>query len=95
MLRFYGMELQSEPLLVVQGPNFAESSANWLSPWNHNHLRITRILKSLSLLGLEREAQAFLDWLTDLFNAQGNHQTISMETFRYWKSSVPRTNRAR
>src|SRR5580700_3614644 len=35
---------------------FYKGSDHWLSPGNHNHLRITRILKCLRLLGLEAEA---------------------------------------
>ena len=94
MLRFYGFELTSEPLQVTRGRDFEESSANWLSPWNHNYLRITRILKSLSLLGMETEAAAFLDCLSGVFRAQGSNQAISAETFRYWQSSVQRASRA-
>src|SRR5205814_6608900 len=43
---------------VVEGPNFARRAADvWDYP-NHNWLRITRILRSLRLLGLEAESQA-------------------------------------
>src|SRR5947208_7865434 len=47
MLRFYGLGLEED---VRRGANFEERAGNWLSPWNHNHLRITRILKSLRIL---------------------------------------------
>jgi hypothetical protein len=95
MLRFYGFELHEEPLRVALGPDFEESSSSWLRPWNHNYLRITRILKSTSLLGLEPEARAFFACLSDLFHAQKTQQAISMETFRFWQASVLRTRAAR
>ncbi len=64
MLRFYGLEMQSGPPLRIQpAANFDERAANWLHPGNHNHLRITRILKSLALLGLKEESGAFLECL--------------------------------
>ena len=94
MLRFYGFELKNDPVQVVLGADFEENSSNWLSPWNHNYLRITRILKSLGLLGLEPEAHAFLACLTDVFHAQSGHSAISTETFRYWQASLPRTSHA-
>jgi hypothetical protein len=60
MLGFYGLELKGSE--VVRGRGFEIKAANWLSASNHNHLRITRILKSLTLFGLEAEAKAFFKW---------------------------------
>ena len=46
MLRFYGLEWQPGPPPAVRlTANFRQRAANWLHPGNHNHLRITRILK--------------------------------------------------
>src|SRR5438128_7445456 len=64
MLRFYGLELEED---VRRGANFEERAGNWLSPWNHNHLRITRILKSLRILGLEKEASLFFNCLAQIY----------------------------
>ena len=87
MLRFYGFEMAGGPL-CVRSANFPERSKNWLRPWNHNHLRITRILKSLMLLGLEAEAQAFFACLKDVYDEGGN--SISGETFAFWQSASGR-----
>jgi hypothetical protein len=65
MLSFYGLEIHGTiPLSVTRAPNFAERAENWLTPSNHNHLRITRILKSLKLLGPGEQARLLIAWLT-------------------------------
>jgi opioid growth factor receptor-like protein len=56
MLAFYGFALEGDA--VVQGLRFAAASRNWLHAGNHNHLRLTRMLRSLRVLRLEREAAA-------------------------------------
>lgn len=98
MLRFYGFQLQNDPLNgpleVRRSSDFEERAENWLSPWNHNHLRITRILKSLTLLGLEAESRAFFVALSDVYAQQDGHSAISRETFRYWESTVALTRSA-
>jgi Opioid growth factor receptor (OGFr) conserved region len=89
MLSFYGFEIQSAPLRVTRAPDFQERAKNWLSPWNHNHLRITRILKSMTLLGLEEEARAFFECLSCVYRAQGGgNASVSAETFLYWQSAL-------
>src|SRR6266568_2096523 len=45
MLRFYG--LRREGGEVVEAADFRERATNWLTPSNHNLLRITRILLCL------------------------------------------------
>jgi opioid growth factor receptor-like protein len=59
MMNFYGLEVRSgERVTITRAPNFAAKATVWLSPGNHNHLRITRILRCLTVLGLEPEAGA-------------------------------------
>jgi hypothetical protein len=87
MLRFYGLDLVSVPRLeVVEAGNFTERSSDWLIPYNHNHLRITRILKSLRTLGLEHEADAFFHRLAEIHHA--GPRMITAETFRFWRSAA-------
>lgn len=95
MLRFYGLELRpTVPLRVVCAPNFAERAANWITPYNHNHLRITRILKSLRLLGLKRDASAFYDCLLEICRQEFDKASprISRETRKYWQSAATQTS---
>jgi hypothetical protein len=77
---------------VLEGENFsARAPEVWDTP-NHNWLRITRLLRSLTLLGLEGEAQALYDRLEAL--AQSRKCSIPANTFGHWtravKRSVPR-----
>lgn len=91
MLVFYGFTLQEvSPVRVVPASAFADRSAVWLTPSNHNHLRITRILKSLKLLGLKEEAAAFFACLEEIYKKESATAAprISAETFRFWRSAV-------
>ncbi len=87
MLRFYGLELREG--LVTRAANFAERSPNWLWPGNHNHLRITRILRCLRLAGLESEATAFFACLRTIYDEQpAPARSITAETFRFWSNAA-------
>jgi Opioid growth factor receptor (OGFr) conserved region len=92
MLAFYGLEVVVESCrpTVRRAPSFTKRSENWLRAGNHNHLRITRILKSLRILALEREALAFFELLADIYNLEMGKSSprISDETFRFWKSAA-------
>lgn len=87
MLRFYGLELRSGiPQTVRPAANFPKRAANWLNPCNHNHLRITRILKSLALLGLTEEARAFLGCLETIYADHPGR--ISAASLRFWHAAI-------
>ena len=87
MLRFYGLEMRpGPPQTVGLAENFPERAANWLHPGNHNHLRITRILKSLALLGLIEEARAFLDCLEAIYADYPDR--ISAVSLRFWRAAI-------
>ena len=92
MLTFYGLRCEDEdagaPIKISKAEDFPLVSRNWMSAGNHNYLRITRILTSLTLLGLETYAQAFFDFLESLYNEQGG--CIGRTSFLYWKSAVKR-----
>ena len=88
MMKFYGLEIRaSEQVTVVRLPNFATKAAKWLSPGNHNHLRITRILRCLTVLRLEPEAKAFLGCLAEIHEDEHNKPipAISDKTMAYWR----------
>lgn len=91
MLAFYGFELNVENGLAVRRrPDFPGQSKGWLCPGNHNHLRITRILKSLRLLGLEAEAHAFFKCLSELYAEETAHAIprITATTFQFWSAAT-------
>jgi len=53
---------------------------------NHNFLRISRMLRSLSLLGCARHAAAFLECLEAIYAE--NRDTVGITTVGYWRRAV-------
>ena len=92
MLRFYGFELAAaaEDCVVRRAVNFSERARVWLAPMNHNHLRITRILKCLRLVGLEDHGRAFFDALAAIHESEKRRArlAITAETFRFWRDAA-------
>jgi hypothetical protein len=85
ILPFLGLTV-AEGGSVREGPTFAARAPDvWLVP-NHNWLRITRILRRLTLLGLGAEAQALYERLEALYSSR--QFPITAETFRYWQEAV-------
>jgi hypothetical protein len=85
ILTFLGLK-QDEQGEVVEGANFSQRLADvWAGP-NHNWLRITRILRSLCLLGLGEEAEALYRRL-DAWYRQGRFP-IPATTHHYWTWAV-------
>ncbi len=88
MLAFYGFGLVRDA--VVQGTQFESASRNWLHEGNHNHLRLTRMLRSLLVLGLEREGAALWEALRVLYERESaaGRRTITAETFAFWQRAA-------
>lgn len=84
MLRFYGFRLDEQTGNVIEADNFAERAREWLFPEDHNHLRITRILKCLTLCGLKDQATAFLKALL----AAPGQDHITNKSRRFWRDAV-------
>jgi hypothetical protein len=80
MLHFYGFTPE-----VVAAPDFAERAAVWLTPRNHNFLRLTRILKSLRLLGRAADTDALRAALERL--ARDHSRIIGPDTLSFWRAS--------
>lgn len=57
-----------------------------MQPGDHNHLRIMRILKCLTLCGLHDQAAAFLRRLLAL----PGQDRISAASRQYWRNAVGR-----
>jgi hypothetical protein len=89
MLRFYGLVLSSaagEPPRIDPAPDFAVRSRHWLQPGDHNHLRLTRILTSVRLLGCPEHARALLGRLEAI--AHDHPRAISATTLGYWQRAA-------
>lgn len=77
---------------VALAPNFNERKEVFEGV-NHNWLRITRVIRSLSLLGLRAEATAFYNFLEHMHKTCG---VVSEETMRFWGEAVsPASNESK
>lgn len=88
MLTFYGFA--QEDGAVVEDSRIGTASRNWLHAGNHNHLRVTRMLRSLRVLGLEREAATLWAALRALYEreAAAGRRTITAETFAFRRQAA-------
>lgn len=88
LLSFYGLSFKREEgeLEIMRSVNFEERSRNWLTAYNHNFLRITRILKCLCALGLESYASLLLKALECLY--EDYEAVIGKTTLWYWRDAV-------
>jgi hypothetical protein len=84
MLRFYGFRLDETTGEVGETDHFAARAREWLHPDDHNHLRITRILKCLTLCGLGDRAAAFLRRLETI----ADPSRVTAASLRYWRDAV-------
>ena len=82
-LAFLG--LNSENGHVVPGPDFDRKRVVFQDP-NHNWLRITRVLTSTRMLGLEDASRALFDFLRRY--RESNASGITVDTFRFWESAA-------
>lgn len=93
MLRFFGLEFggasDAGPPSVRKARNFDERHQIWLQAGNHNFLRVSRILRSLTLLGCSGYASAFLACLEGIYAE--NPKAIGSTTMAYWRRAVTTT----
>lgn len=89
MLAFYGFKYNESPekVYVSRTPRFDETARNWVRRVDHNHLRITRILRSVRVLGLELEAEALWRALDDLCEEK---RLISKNSWTFWTRAAKR-----
>ncbi len=82
-LAFLGLarEGEGEGVRVVPAADYDRKKSVFRQP-NHNWLRITRVLASTRMLGLENESRAFFAFLETL------RDTIDPTTFRYWQQAA-------
>jgi opioid growth factor receptor-like protein len=66
---------------------FYKSDFGWLTPGNHNHLRLTRMMISLRTLGLETEARELYAYVTGLAERRGG---VTNDTLGYWRDAMSR-----
>lgn len=85
MMSFYGLVYVRER--VMPGPNWDKRMVDWAVIPTHNSLRLTRILRSLSMQGHHVRAQALLGFLNGLF-ADAHVPEQRREERKYWQQAV-------
>ena len=73
--------------LFIKAANWDQRKSNWFTRVTHNNLRITRIIKCLSTLGLEDEAGRFYVALENLVGSEVDCG-LSPVTIRYWSEAI-------
>ena len=88
MLRFYGIALRGsgEDVDCQEAPDFEARRRLWLTTENHNYARLTRILRSLVLLGFAEHAEALADFLYLLHRRYPAF--ITANTWNRWRETV-------
>ncbi len=92
MLSFYGLRRAAPPggdRIEIDPQRFPERAANWLHPGNHNHLRLTRIMDSLSTLGLAADARALRRCLLEDVCEGPGRQRVTPSTMEFWRRALP------
>lgn len=74
---------------IIRGPNWSRNSRNWAVRFDHNHLRITRILRCLRVLGLQQQCDAFYAALQHVFVDPAIR--INERSMIYWKRAATRS----
>jgi hypothetical protein len=82
-LKAYGINFESvgpgqPPKLEWQE---TENAKEWLEEFNHNHLRVTRILECLRFFGFGLYAITLFHHLTD-------HAKITPNTYKFWREAT-------
>jgi hypothetical protein len=83
MLAFLGLEMRGDE--IHKAREYTERRQNWLKPSNHNHLRLTRILKCLAILGLESHATALFQCLSAIYEEEPDN--ITEATLLRWQAA--------
>jgi hypothetical protein len=65
---------------------FYDSNDTWLVAHNHNHLRITRIIRCLRILVGQKEAEEFFHEIMVRVAKAG--QPVSLGNIRYWRDAL-------
>ena len=87
MAEFYGFTVTAGEKPEIHAARDM-AHAHWLTPGNHNLLRITRILRSTRLLGMAQHSSAFFAALEAIYQTDRGSRAIGTVSFRYWKEAA-------
>ena len=72
---------------LIRYAEFLRDNDNWLRYHDHNHLRITRVIKSVRMLMSEEQAREFYSYvINNVENRTGDK--LSSVSSRYWKLAL-------
>ncbi|TDP49048.1 opioid growth factor receptor-related protein [Zavarzinia compransoris] len=86
MMRLYG--IRRDGAAFSRGPGFPGPFDDWLGPIDHNHLRLTRILRCLALCGQPAAAAGLRQLLYDIAAAEA--LGAWGPALRYWRDAGAR-----
>lgn len=97
MASFYGFEVvlafssAGTHCSIQEGLDFQRKSGFWIRSFDHNHLRITRIIRCLRVLGLEGEAEEFYRAVVKAAApTPGRNGGVSPKTLMFWRRAAKR-----
>jgi hypothetical protein len=81
----------SETLVVAEAASerlirLFRSTDHWLARYDHNHLRISRIIQSLRLLVCPEAARRFYEAVLERHEGAG--APVNPQSLRYWREAV-------
>lgn len=82
MLDFFGLERDGS--VITAQPTLSIQTHIWLKAGGHNHLRITRIIRSLALCDQPELAQAFQQSVIDIGT---QHGVVSETSLQFWRDA--------
>jgi hypothetical protein len=91
MLSFYGLRRRGDR--IEKASNWERRKHDWFTDPTHNDLRITRILRCLSTLGQQRDAEQLLTCLVALRRSEPDCG-FTDDVLAYWRSAVRSGNDA-
>lgn len=83
MLHFWGLKYENGKIIAQD--DLSVEKHIWLKSSDHNQLRITRVIKSLSLLGQKELAKLFQQAVISIGREKGK---IEEKTFIYWQQAI-------
>lgn len=83
-LSFLGLTRSGDA--IARADHFDERVADVWSAPNHNWLRITRVLRCLTLLGRRDDARQLFAWIETEYTRR--RFPISSETFEFWSAAI-------
>ena len=84
-LNFLGFELLNNNK-IMPSKEYNIRKRDWMKVQNHNYLRITRMISSLKLLGLEEYAEELFSTLKIIYKE--NRIEIGETTMNFWKQAI-------